>query len=219
MTARVSCLCVTRGPRISHAIAQFERQTYGERELVVVHQGLTERASIKLRAVNAVVVHAPQRLRLGSLRNLAVQAATGQWCIQWDDDDMFHQGRIERQLTHAINAGQEAQFMSSWFMRDVLTGDVFHSFRRLWEGSLLASRRMLLRHPYDGTLSKAEDSAQARAMVTHDKQRVGIIEAPELYLYQYHGANTWGGDHFRGLFERSKLLTPMQAAEVLRGFE
>ena len=36
---------------------------------------------------------------LGRLRNHSIDLATGDWCIQWDDDEWYHPWRIERQAS------------------------------------------------------------------------------------------------------------------------
>lgn len=223
MSELVSCLCVTRGPYLANALRQFRAQTHARRELVVVHQGLSASALAEARALGAILVDAPRSARLGALRQLAIEAATGPWAIQWDDDDLFHPDRIARQLAFAVERAHDVVFLSRWHMRTLAKPlEIYRSFPRLWEGSMLARRASLLREGYDFTMALAEDSAICRALCLRAKatgpEQIGVMNAPELYLYQHTGRNSWPLGHFAGMMHRSELLLPMAATAVLEAF-
>ena len=95
----ISCLCITRGDRpglLSEAVSDFVRQTFSDRELVILHDG-DDAVDAGVRAIAAAHAGAPIRIervppgpRLGELRNIAIARARGDWICQWDDDDRYH---------------------------------------------------------------------------------------------------------------------------------
>jgi glycosyltransferase involved in cell wall biosynthesis len=102
----ISCLTVTRETRfrsLELAVGDFARQTWAERELVIVHDG-DAAFDVKLKRLAAahdaaIAVHreAPGQT-LGDLRNASIDAARGETVCQWDDDDRYHPRRLELQF-------------------------------------------------------------------------------------------------------------------------
>jgi glycosyltransferase involved in cell wall biosynthesis len=92
----ISCLCITRGDRpalLSEAVSDFVRQTFSDRELLIlhdgdqaVHAGVSEIAAAHAGASIRIERVAPGP-RLGELRNIAIARACGEWICQWDDND------------------------------------------------------------------------------------------------------------------------------------
>jgi hypothetical protein len=79
----ISCLTVTRETRfrsLELAVGDFARQTWAERELVIVHDG-DAAFDVKLKRLAA-----------------AHDAARGETVCQWDDDDRYHPRRLEFQF-------------------------------------------------------------------------------------------------------------------------
>jgi len=124
---------------------------------------------------------------LGALRNMAVDAASGDYVVQWDDDDWFHPRRIELQMAALRNATgrlvHTACFMTEWIFR---LDDEFHLCRSsLWPGSLLCRRAVMPRYP--GHLAASEDS-QVAALVLHAaSSSVAFVRQAGLYVYEHHG--------------------------------
>lgn len=201
----VSCLCVTRGGADLLAAARlWSMQTYARKELIVVHQSSEADIRSALSGLaHVVTVPAPPEATLGELRNLALDAATGEWVAQWDDDDMHMPTRLERQLAGAKAWRAEACFLSRWFMHDVLNGAVYLSGKRCWEGSMVARKAALAGMSY-APLARAEDSAFVSELV--HAYPVVMLDAPELYVYRYHGRNAWDRGHWERLFARATLV-------------
>lgn len=86
----ISCLCITRGDRpglLSEAVSDFVRQTFADRELVILHDG-DEAAHAAVAAIVAAHAGASIRIertppgpRLGELRNIAIGRARGEWIV------------------------------------------------------------------------------------------------------------------------------------------
>jgi len=78
----------------------FMQQTYQRKEMVVVNgsgQMVTNRDHPWVREFTVDPVKYPT---IGALRNYGVERATGDWMIQWDDDDHSHPHRIAFQMAH-----------------------------------------------------------------------------------------------------------------------
>ena len=61
--------------------------------------------------------------------------------------------------------------------------------------------------------ARGEDTPVIRALL--DEGRVVAIDQPGLYVYVYHGANTWDRGHFeRNLVAHATRLAPHEDAQV-----
>jgi glycosyltransferase involved in cell wall biosynthesis len=209
----VSCLCVTRnrGRELERAVLSFSRQTYRNKELVIVYEqddpatatvveGLRHRLDIR-----AIEVPIRPKLKLGELRNLAIHACQGEYFCQWDDDDWFHVERIETQMRQLLSTRQDACMLTNWLVFDAIQQQAYFSHFRLWEGSLLCRKAALqgsVRYP---ALPKMEDSFFVNELIR--RGRVVPLVAPQLYVYVLHGNNTWDKYHGRVLLSSSQPLS------------
>ena len=98
----VSCLMVTKNRRdlARRSIACFMSQTWQNKELVIIDDGdedytaLIETFDAGQRIQYNRISADPDRL-LGGLRNISLDRANGEYCMQWDDDEWYHPRRIE----------------------------------------------------------------------------------------------------------------------------
>ena len=196
----VSCLCVTRARvrMLKRAVRCFAAQTYGRKELIIVYHA-DDRETTTLVAslahdssIRGVEAQAAGTQTLGELRNLSVSQARGEYVAQWDDDDWYAPERLEAQM-NALRQHPDAQacVLRRWLLHDHLTGTAYVSGRRPWEGSLVARRAALPSYPL---LARAEDT-QVIAAIARSGHLV-LLDRPELYIYCYHGSNTWDRAHF-----------------------
>lgn len=198
----VSCLMVTRGdrPAIAEAILCYRRQSYADRELVIVCDAvdtLVEPLLAELRDPS-IRYHRVAPAVLGALRNLAAVRAAGALLCQWDDDDLYHPLRIELQVAALQATDAAASFVSRWLIWQPAARRLALGRSRLWEGSMLIRREAMLLYP---PLARAEDTALVTAL--HASHALVGIEAPMAYLYVFDGRNSWGHDHFEALMMRA----------------
>lgn len=194
----VSCLCVTRNrvALLRRAVQCFLRQTYAQKELILLYESddIATRyfvAQLNEPSVLAIEVSATPRLTLGSLRNLAVRVSRGDYVAQWDDDDWHAPTRIVEQMQAMEQHGRPGCVLLRWLLYDEVTHTAMVSHTRPWEGSLLASRDAM---PLYADLAKFEDTPAVTLMLNQDKL-VGL-DSPQLYVYVYHGSNTWERSHW-----------------------
>ncbi len=132
---------------------------------------------------------------LGKLRNIALEAATGDFLVQWDDDEWYHPERIEKQ----------ARRLMEGFDACTLQGTLMHVNDREFKyypyigylsdgipGSIMHRREESIRYP---ELSKAEDSYY---LGKWKEKNYTLLSKDYNYLFIrcFHGDNTWDRHHF-----------------------
>lgn len=220
----ISCLTVTRESRyasLQRAVADFVRQTWAERELVIVHDGdLAFDAKVKALAASqqraAIAVHRqPAGSTLGELRNAAVDAARGELVCQWDDDDRYHPRRLELQFAAMRVEDSEFCFLSDQlhlFAADrIMYWDDWnlevHPLN-LVQGTLLGSKAALGRYP---ALARGEDTPLVLDLLRRDRRITRLREHGYLYVYVFDGQNVWDYHHHAAIsawkrFRGARLL-------------
>ena len=214
----VSCLMTTydRLSLAKYAILSFAAQTYPEKELVVVSDGHArfrrslERYAAALGLERVRFVHAgPERLTLGRLRNLSVEAAAGDIVCQWDDDDYSHPDRLKLQADELIRADAGACFFTDhlqfideqgalywvdWTMAHAESG-----MDHLAPGTMMMRRDLRFRYPEDGPCARQGEDSVLLDSIWRGTKVTPLRNAGYLYLYRSHGANTFSREHHHRL--------------------
>lgn len=213
----ISCICVTykKPAMLARAIACFRSQTYANKELLILYESddlptvhfLASQRPVA--GIRYVCAEGQPKKTLGALRNLAVAAAAGEFICQWDDDDWYHMDRLLYQYNALMQHHVSGSILTRWLVYDTCSGRAFVSNKRRWEGSILCRRNVFTRKKYENK-ARGEDTDVIEYLHEH-QHLVPIDDRPDLYLYVYHGANTWGLDHFSRIFEASQELTAHSA--------
>ncbi|MEV1118792.1 glycosyltransferase [Actinosynnema sp. NPDC049800] len=230
MTPLVSCLMVTKDrPALAdRAIRCFADQRYTARELVVVTQGTAAYRDRLLASVRAhgvervVVVEADPDARLGALRNLSLDAASGELVCVWDDDDCSHPDRLAVQVDELIRDGAHTSFLSDHLQLFQQDGDLhWIDWTRptppaaypLLPTTMLMTRDARFRYPESGRNAHlGEDWALMTEL--HEKVRVQHLGGRgHLYLYTYHGRNCYPVAHYAKLRIRSRSNVEVASRE------
>ncbi len=200
-TPTVSCLMVTanRAHLCRRAVRCYNRQTYPARELVVIDDGeqdltpaLQEVPADEL--VYVKLERTPENV-LGHLRNLALAHATGDFLVQWDDDDWYHATRVERQA-RVLQDGHDACSLYGALMHIDAEPYFLHPYVGTLPngvpGSIMHRRSDAIRYP---ALRRAEDSVYLDAW---RERRYTMLprEDAHLFIRCFHGDNTWEKKHF-----------------------
>ncbi len=204
----VSCLCITRN-RVSllrRAVSCFLGQTYEQCELDVVYESEDTATRDYLRTlcdprIRTIEVPSSAGLTLGSLRTLSLEQARGQYVAQWDDDDWYAPTRLAEQMKSIRESGLAGCVLSRWTIHDATTQRSYISGKRTWEGSLVAERAAVPAYP---PAKQGEDTPVIDAMMK--KKQLTLLERPELYIYIFHGLNTWNRKHWLTLMKYAKRL-------------
>jgi glycosyltransferase involved in cell wall biosynthesis len=223
----ISCVCLTRRKPalLSRAIDCFLQQTYLNKELLIlyedddaateefVHESLPSESGIRL-----IRVPGHPKTTLGELRNVAIRNARGEFVCQWDDDDWYHIRRLEEQYDKIVEEGGYGSIMTRWLVFDSLTMKAYISNKRLWEGSILCRKSVLQLKVYEDK-ELGEDTATIEYLERMDYLRF-LNETPGLYIYVYHGNNSWSYDHWSAIFRCSTELPAKDSeaiADILQG--
>jgi glycosyltransferase involved in cell wall biosynthesis len=204
----ISCLTVTREARFASlelAVGDFARQTWADRELVIVHDG-DAAFDARLKGLPPaydgapIAVHRePAGRTLGDLRNASIDAARGEVVCQWDDDDRYHPRRLELQfaamrvensefcfLTDQLHlfAAQRTMYWDDWNLE-------VHPLN-LVQGTLLGRKAALGRYP---PLARGEDTPLILDLLRRNRRITRLREHGYLYVYVFDGQNAWAYEH------------------------
>lgn len=179
---------------LRRAIVCFQRQSYPERELIVVNDADdgTRELVAALGDERIHYVRPDGELPLGELRNVALRNARGEYFAQWDDDDWFHPERLAAQVEHLEQEGADICLLQRWTLAWPDRGLFVRSKPRPWEGTVLARRADL---PVYESLRHSEDSVFLEDCRKRGRKFV-LLDRPELYVYVVHGGNTFPPEHF-----------------------
>jgi glycosyltransferase involved in cell wall biosynthesis len=213
--AKVSCLMVTRN-RVElarRAVTCFANQTWENCELVIVDDGdedytpMLEPFVARGFDINYVRLVADQGNTLGRLRNHSIDLATGDWCVQWDDDEWYHPWRIERQ-TSVLGRRSIASALR-WTLMSVerQAGEpwAFRADAGFATPGTVMHRPDAARYP---ELRRGEDSVFMSALRSAGHVEVLGRDDAHLFVRCFHGDNTWDERHFLKRLHRRPMDWP-----------
>jgi len=196
------------------AIECFSEQTWPNKELVIIDDGAEDYSDLIASFDCADLVRyiklqpANPRLSLGELRNLSIEEAHGEWCVQWDDDEWYHHERLAIQLNAAAQADVGASALKWTLMHVKENSDESLTFRGdsgIATPGTLMFRKGDVRYPH---LARNEDGIFLRDV----KNNHGLVVLDEnyshLFIRVFHGSNTWEKDHFLARLHRRPVDWP-----------
>lgn len=218
---KVSCLCLTenRPLLLKRAIGYFLDQSYENKEMVIVFKEddintFQFLKSVSHNNIKKVKVPSGAQMSLGERRNLSIMEASGDYCIQWDDDDWYHNKRIEWQMNAVELLKKPAAALMNTIIYDSTEKQAYFSFGRAWENTILFDRSLIMNNNYlYPALNKSEDTGFMQRLL--DNKMVAPVDCPPAYIYVCHNTNTWNRDHFKRIFSYSQKLSKF-ASELVR---
>lgn len=206
----ISCVCITnrRVPFLKMSVSCFLAQSYPNKEMIIISQendSDTHHYVESLGRENIVLVKVspPDQLTLGELRNLSLEHSRGGYFCQWDDDDWSHRDRLMVQYNSATTNFFPCTMLMNVLMFDAGRAQAYFSYFRLWDQTIMGKMELFDKCKYK-PLNKSEDREFSNLLMMESKIFPTI--AHNLYIYVYHGNNTWGSDHFNWLFEYAQEL-------------
>jgi len=218
----ISCLMVAlpvpdRLAGLKRSVDDYLRQTWPKRELVIVLNGGDPAVAAAvgshiagLGCADIRVVEPAGERPLGALRNIAKSEGRGVILCQWDDDDLYHPERLERQASALIASGAEAiclEQVMQFFPGDrLLYCDNFRSAPEGgFAGSIMGWASAPIDYPETGPAARlGEDTAVALQLKARGAFAV-LSDHAHLYVYVSHGGNSWDDAHHRVLPSRHGL--------------
>lgn len=181
------------------SILCFQNQTYENKEMVVVDDGeqnLEEvLQTLPASQLKYLKLEQDPSNTLGKLRNRSLEAATGDYLVQWDDDDWYHPERIAKQA-EIIQDGYDACCLSSALMH--LDEEPFMNHPYVGHlpegipGSIMHKTSAEIRYPHT---RRAEDTVYLKQWMKKQYHQLPDSYS-HLFIRCYHGENTWEKEHF-----------------------
>lgn len=183
----------------ARAVTCFLNQTYENKELVIIDDGEDDYSPIlggvPPNQLKYVKLKKEKDFVLGKLRNRSLDEATGDYLVQWDDDDWYHPERIEIQVK-VLKEGYDACCLSGALMhldnREYLNHPYIGYLPNGIPGSIMHRSSTQIRYP---ETRRAEDTVYLKQWM---KKRYKKLDHQfnHLFLRAYHGNNTWEAKHF-----------------------
>lgn len=207
----ISCLCITQNnlQLLERAINCFLNQTYANKELIVVFECGNAHAaeyakSITDQCIKFIEVPVRPKLTLGELRNLSIKACLGEYFCQWDDDDWYHNERLSYQYSEMMLNGKQASVLAYKLIFNMSTSRSYLSSVGPWPGTVLCKTSFFGKDLSYPALSRHEDTDFINQLSVMN--RLFPVIKPSLYVYIYHGNNTFGPEHFDMIFSMAQTL-------------
>lgn len=109
MNPLVSCIMPTKNRRrwAIKSIEMFARQTYENRELIIVDDGDETLEDVAVGIPNVFYTVLARSLKIGTKRNVCVERSKGSLIAHWDDDDWQHPERLKKQVAVMLATGAD----------------------------------------------------------------------------------------------------------------
>lgn len=199
----VSCLCVTEGRAafMPWLLWSYDRQSYPERELVIVDSSPepwhSERSDVR-------VLTAPLGTNIATKRNQALAAARGDIVAWFDDDDWQHPSRLEW-LVRALETGPPIVGVSSaWFIDlGAARAERFQSGGRLLFNGAGFRTDVARSAAFDPRVQRGSDTLWLRGLALR-KHSARLIDPLVASMWLCHAGN------ISNPAERRRCVTPLE---------
>lgn len=197
----ISCMCVSNNNEefVKRCIKSFNDQLYENKELVIIYEN-SSLASDFMNSIsqsNIFIYNESGRKNkktLGALRNIAIHKSSGQFVMQWDDDDIYDPHRIFEQYIHMNNTKSDACLLDQVTIFDEIKNRFALSKKREWEGSIIFNRELsIANNLWYPELTKGEDTLFVEKFKS--EFTIAQLSEPFLYLYVTHKNNTFNYLH------------------------
>ncbi|MBW2172753.1 MAG: glycosyltransferase, partial [Deltaproteobacteria bacterium] len=188
-----------------NAVKSFLSQTWRCKELLIINHSLGMAHEYRIMDTNAfhhrpgessrvssvreLMVKRPETL--GDLRNMALDAAAGNWIAPWDDDDWSHPERIKAMMNKRIDGHAVTVTTHVRYSIPRNTAYVYHNP----EGCA----NILLYPKENARYASMEKGSDGKLYLDHFAERTVIWknrqEFPHIFLRFFHGGNIWDDLH------------------------
>lgn len=221
----ISCLCVSHNSieHLSRAIECFGSQTYPHKQLVIAYgddniETKTYVRGLQRQDILPLEFNRAHKYSLGEKRNLSVECSDGDYFCIWDDDDWYHPERLFCQFEGLQSSYKEASILVYETIFDKFSGNAYGSLMRPLEHSVLCRKDVFLSGARYTHKDRGEDF-DFIALLLNERLIFPVIN-PSLYIYVYHGRNTFGASHFEDMFYYGHKLSnavSLTISQILSG--
>lgn len=172
------------------AIEMFLRQTYTDRELIIVDDGEDSIADLVPQDSSIRYIRETRRMSVGDKRNQACEAARGDVILHWDDDDWYAPWRVQYQVEQMVAADLELCGLSRALFVDAVAREAWE-FEKAPDTGLIGAtfcyaRALWQANPFPNS-NVGEDSAFWHFATN---SRRGVPRDHRFFVCRIHRSNT-----------------------------
>jgi glycosyltransferase involved in cell wall biosynthesis len=189
----ISCILPTynRRPFIAHAIAYFQRQSYDNRELIILDDGDDAIGDLVPQDATIRYERLPNRLAIGAKLNLACEMAKGDIVAHFDDDDWYAEWRLSYQAEAMQKTGADICGINQLLYYDLRDGRAYEyrypREQRIWLlGSELLYRKDFWRAHRFADIDVGQDGLFCWSAAPG---KVVALDRRDFAVHMIHGAN------------------------------
>jgi len=193
----VSCIMPTfnRVNFVKQSIYYFLRQTYPNKELIIIDDGDQSVADLIPDDPRIKYMRLSSKYSIGKKRNLACEMAEGEIIMCWDDDDWHGPMRIQQQIFPLVNESYDVSGIGTYLYYSILNKCFYHYKREVFKdgivsGTLTFWKRMWEEGVKFKDISLAED-ADLQDSFRNIGARIKRILTENIFFIVRHDKNTW----------------------------
>jgi glycosyltransferase involved in cell wall biosynthesis len=185
----VSVLLCTHDRRqmFQRALACYQSQSYKNKELIVVDDGIDRVSDLLEGVADAIYIYYPAQ-NLSQKRNVGIRAAHGELIAHQDDDDWSGPERLAIQA-EAMQEHRDAMAcgFSSVYWYSFVRHEACHCQTEPWGATLMYRREYALAHPWREDITLAEDCYFLEPL--RDTSGMLAIPSEEQFVATQHSGN------------------------------
>jgi glycosyltransferase involved in cell wall biosynthesis len=190
----VSCIMPTCNRRhfLPQAIRCFLRQDYPNRELLIIDDGSDAVGDLVPEEGRVRYLRLPAKLRIGAKRNLACEAARGEFIVHWDDDDWYPTNRISVQMQALVERGVDVSGTSRILYFDAMADKAWEYRYASRHGSWVGGNTMAYRKSFweRNRFPDIQIGEDSRFLWSRTSKTVHDLADSSLCVASIHSSNT-----------------------------
>jgi Methyltransferase domain/Glycosyl transferase family 2 len=189
----VSCIMPTynRRPFIPHAIDYFLRQTYTNRELIILDDGADAIGDLVPSDATVRYERLPKKMTIGAKLNLGCELARGDIIAQFDDDDWYAPWRLAYQVDTLLREMTDLCGINQLLYYDLRTGRGYEyrypPNQKTWlvGSDLLYTKAFWRGHPF-ANVNVGEDGIFAWSAA---RRNISVLDDRSFAVHMIHSRN------------------------------
>lgn len=187
------------------AVRCFLNQTYENKELLIINHG---EEKFKGKNVREIKVNKTDSLHIGQLRNMAFDAAQGDWLMTFDDDDFCASDRMAYQAERTPDG--RMSLLKNRIVHDLETGESIIRTTPVGFGSTMIYPRNT-ENRYENWINNSDGWFRCMFL-----DKILLDNPPELYIYNHHGKNLTPREMMMAKPKEEIPILPKQIDEINR---
>lgn len=190
MLPLISCIMPTFNRRrfILQAIECFFAQTYENKELIILDDGIDKVYDLIPNDIRIIYKSAEPKIVLGTKRNMCIDMARGELIAIFDDDDWHSPNRLSFQIYNLLNNGKDLCGLKSVYYHDIENNKNYlfstNTHNLLVDGTIIFKKSIYT------AFNEQQIAATVSFINTIPLEQQLLLDMPELYIATIHKYNT-----------------------------